>query len=120
VPITFEVWIMKADGSGKKQVTHLNVASFAPFFMPDGKRIIFCTDVSIRSAATRPHHRPEESLTLRSLTSTAPGPRRVTYQRHIRRLPDCSRPDGKKRVFASNRHNAKEGDTNIFIADWVE
>jgi Tol biopolymer transport system component len=29
-------------------------------------------------------------------------------------------PDGKKLVFASNRNAAKSGDTNIFIADWVE
>ena len=29
-------------------------------------------------------------------------------------------PDGTKLVFASNRHGQVEGDTNIFIADWVE
>lgn len=28
--------------------------------------------------------------------------------------------DGKKLVFASNRNAAKLGDTNVFIADWVE
>ena len=29
-------------------------------------------------------------------------------------------PDGKKLVFASNRNGAHRGDTNIFIADWVD
>ena len=29
-------------------------------------------------------------------------------------------PDGKKLVFASNRNAVKQGDTNIFIADWIE
>ena len=29
-------------------------------------------------------------------------------------------PDGKKLVFASNRNAAQQGDTNVFIADWVE
>jgi Tol biopolymer transport system component len=29
-------------------------------------------------------------------------------------------PDGKKIVFASNRHGKERGETNIFIADWVE
>jgi len=29
-------------------------------------------------------------------------------------------PDGKKLVFASNRNGSKPGETNIFIADWVE
>lgn len=29
-------------------------------------------------------------------------------------------PDGTKLVFASNRYGSVEGETNIFIADWVE
>jgi hypothetical protein len=28
--------------------------------------------------------------------------------------------DGRRLVFASNRNAAKVGDTNIFIADWVD
>jgi len=35
---------MKADGSGKRQLTGLNAASFAPSFFPDGKRVIFCDE----------------------------------------------------------------------------
>ena len=44
VPIIFEVWTMNADGLNKRQVTKLGAASFAPFFTPDGKRLIFCTN----------------------------------------------------------------------------
>ncbi len=29
-------------------------------------------------------------------------------------------PDGTRLVFASNRGAAQPGDTNIFLADWVE
>ena len=29
-------------------------------------------------------------------------------------------PDGKKLVFASNRNQTVNGETNVFIADWVE
>jgi Tol biopolymer transport system component len=29
-------------------------------------------------------------------------------------------PEGKKLVFASNRNDKVQGDTNVFIADWVE
>ena len=29
-------------------------------------------------------------------------------------------PDGKKLVFASNRNGSKTGETNLFVADWVE
>jgi Tol biopolymer transport system component len=29
-------------------------------------------------------------------------------------------PDGRRLVWASNRHGATEGETDLFIADWVE
>jgi Tol biopolymer transport system component len=29
-------------------------------------------------------------------------------------------PDGRQLVFASNRGAKKPGDTNLFVADWVE
>jgi Tol biopolymer transport system component len=29
-------------------------------------------------------------------------------------------PDGTKLVWASNRNQANPGETNLFIADWVE
>lgn len=29
-------------------------------------------------------------------------------------------PDGRTLVFASNRHDAKPDETNIFVADWVK
>ncbi|MDX6558288.1 MAG: hypothetical protein QOF72_1337, partial [Blastocatellia bacterium] len=39
-PTVLDIWVMNADGSHKRQVTNLNKASFAPYFFPDGKRII--------------------------------------------------------------------------------
>ena len=29
-------------------------------------------------------------------------------------------PDGKRLVFASNRNGKVRGETNLFVADWVE
>jgi TolB protein len=29
-------------------------------------------------------------------------------------------PDGRNLVFASNRGGARTGDTNVFMADWVD
>jgi Tol biopolymer transport system component len=112
VPTTFEVWVMNADGSNKRQVTKLNAASFAPFFTPDGKRIIFCTNYF----ATDPRKR---NFDLAVINLDGTGLQRVTYNETFDGFPMFS-PDGKKLVFASNRNAAKPGDTNVFIADWVE
>lgn len=112
VPTTFELWTMNADGSNKKQITKLNTASFAPFFTPDGKRIIFCTNYF----ATDPRKR---NFDLAMINVDGTGLERITFNETFDGFPMFS-PDGKKIVFASNRNAAKTGDTNVFIADWVE
>ena len=112
VPTVFEVWVMNADGSNKRQVTKLNAASFAPFFTPDGKSLIFCTNYF----ATDPRKR---NFDLAMINLDGTGLKRITFNETFDGFPMFS-PDGKKLVFASNRNAAKEGDTNVFIADWVE
>jgi Tol biopolymer transport system component len=90
----------------------LNAASFAPFFTPDGKRIIFCTN----HFADDPRKR---NFDLAVINTDGTGLERITYNETFDGFPMFS-PDGKKLVFASNRNAAKTGDTNVFIADWVE
>lgn len=116
VPLTFEVWVMNADGSNKRQVTKLDSASFAPFFMPDGKRIIFCTNYF---DPERNNHRKQPNFDLAIINIDGTGLERVTYNESFDGFPMFS-PDGKKLVFASNRHGGSPGETNVFIADWVE
>lgn len=111
-PTVFEVWVMNADGSNKRQVTSLNTASFAPFFTPDGKRIIFCTNYFAKDPRKR-------NFDLAMINVDGTGLERITFNESFDGFPMFS-PDGKKFVFASNRNAAKEGDTNVFIADWVE
>ena len=111
-PNNFEIWVMDADGSNKRQVTKLGDASFAPYFTPDGKRIIFCTN----HFATDPRKRNFD-LALINLDGT--GLERVTFNETFDGFRMFS-PDGTKLVFASNRNAGKEGDTNVFVADWVE
>lgn len=109
-PTKMEIWIMDADGSNKRQVTHLNCASFAPFLHPDGKRIIFSSN------SGDPKGR-EFDLFLINVDGT--GLKRVTRTAEFDGFPMFSR-DGKKLVFASNRQGKVRGETNIFVADWVE
>jgi TolB protein len=47
------------------------------------------------------------------------GLERITTNETFDGFPMFS-PDGKKLVFASNRNARRPGETNIFIADWVE
>ncbi len=111
-PNNFEVWVMNADGSNKRQVTKLSSASFAPFFTPDGKKIIFCTNYFATDKTKR-------NFDLALINVDGTGLERVTFYESFDGFPMFS-PDGKKLVFASNRNAAKTGDTNVFIADWVE
>ena len=111
-PTVLEVWIMNADGTNKRQVTKFGAASFAPFFTPDGKRIIFCTNYFATDARKR-------NFDLALINTDGSGLERVTYSEVFDGFPMFS-PDGKKLVFASNRNAKTQGDTNVFIADWVE
>ncbi len=112
VPTVFEVWTMNADGSNKRQITKLNTASFAPFFTPDGKRIIFCTNYFATDERKR-------NFDLAVINVDGTGLERITFNESFDGFPMFS-PDGKKLVFASNRNAKTSGDTNVFIADWAE
>lgn len=108
-PSQLELWIANADGSGARQVTHLGGANFAPFFHPDGKRVIFASN----------HETPRgRNFDLYLLDLASGAVEQVTTSDVFDAFPMFS-PDGRQLVFASNRSGA-EGETNIFIADWVE
>jgi TolB protein len=109
-PTRLELFVMNADGSEAHQVTHAGAASFAPFWHPDGQRIIYASNASDE------HGR---NFDLYLIGATGGEPERVTFAEEFDGFPMFTR-DGKRLIFASNRHNANEGDTNIFIADWVE
>jgi len=111
-PNDFEIWIMNADGSNKRKITDLGAASFAPYFHPDGKRIIFSSNYF----ADDPQKR---NFDLLMVNTDGTGLKRITTYESFDGFPMFTR-DGKKLVFASNRNAAKRGDTNVFIADWVE
>ncbi len=111
-PTVFEVWTMNADGTNKRQITKLNSASFAPFFTPDGKRIIFCTNYFATDKTKR-------NFDLALINTDGTVLERVTFYESFDGFPMFS-PDGKKLAFASNRNAVKQGDTNVFIADWIE
>lgn len=109
-PTTLEIWMMKADGTNKRQITSNGKANFAPYFFPDGKRIIFASNM---------HDPKGRDFDLYMINVDGTGLERITYNATFDGFPMFS-PDGKKLVFASNRNGKAQGDTNVFIADWME
>ncbi|MFN2492062.1 MAG: TolB family protein [Pyrinomonadaceae bacterium] len=109
-PTILEIWVMNADGSHKRQVTHNGKANFAPYFFPDGKRIIFASNMDDSRG---------RNFDLYKINVDGTGLERITYNDTFDGFPMFS-ADGKRLVFASNRNAKARGDTNVFIADWVE
>ncbi|MBP7147801.1 MAG: PD40 domain-containing protein [Acidobacteria bacterium] len=107
-PGRLEIWIMNADGSQRRQVTRLGAASFAPFFHPSGKKIIFSTNY--------PDPRGRE-FDLYMVDLDGSNLERVTYSGDFDGFPMWA-PDGRRFVFCSNRHNSKPGETNVFVTTW--
>ena len=109
-PKRFELFVMDADGSNKRQITHNGNANFAPFFHPDGKRIIFASNMNDPGG---------RNFDLYLINEDGTGLDRITDHPLFDAFPMFS-SDGKKLVWASNRNQKKQGETNIFIADWIE
>jgi len=110
-PGNMEIWIMDVDGKNKQQVTHNGAANFAPYFLPDGKRIIFASNMA------DPKNGRDFDLYLINTDGT--GLERVTFYPDFDSFPMFT-SDGKKLVWASNRNGTAPHETNIFIAEWID
>ena len=82
--------------------------SFAPFFFPDDRRVIFSTN----------HHDPEgRNFDLYATDLDGENVERITSYEGFDSFPQFS-PDGQWLVFASNRGGSVAGETNLFVAEW--
>lgn len=111
-PGQLELFIMNADGSGKHQVTSNGASNFSPFFHPDGKRIIFSSNVETRGEGGRP------SFHLYLVGDDGVGLERLTFEGAFNSFPMFS-PDGKRVVWVSDRNAKQPGEFNVYLAEWV-
>jgi Tol biopolymer transport system component len=110
-PAGLDVFTMNRDGSNLQQVTKgLGGANWAPFFTPDGTKIIFASNMKDPRGGNF-------DIYLINLDGT--GLEQITFFDSFDGFPMFS-PDGTKLVFASNRHDQTGTETNVFIADWVK
>jgi TolB protein len=112
MPVKLEIMLMKADGTQKRQLTSNGAANFAPYFHPNGRQIIFASNVN------NPNPRsPNFDLYLINRDGT--GLEQITFDEGFDGFPMFTN-DGKKLVWGSNRHGVTPENTNVFIADWVD
>ncbi|HEX8170430.1 MAG TPA: M28 family peptidase [Thermoanaerobaculia bacterium] len=110
-PSKMELFVAKADGTNARQLTKNGAANFCPYFAPDGKRIIYASNM------LDPRGREFDLFMIAKDGSGTP--ERITTGPAFDGFPMFS-PDGKWLVWASNRANPEGRDTNLYIARWVE
>jgi Tol biopolymer transport system component len=113
-PKELNIFMADIDGKNVKQVTKLPGANWAPFFHPDGKKILFCSN----------HHSLDKGgriFDLFMINIDGTGLEKITNSETFDAFPMFSY-NGKKLVFCSNRQSDRKPthDTNIFVADWIE
>jgi Tol biopolymer transport system component len=107
-PSKMDLWVMEADGTNPRRITDKPGASFAPYFTPDDKSIVY--------ASNWPDPRSRNfDLWLVSVSGGEPVP--VTRDPDFDGFPMFS-PDGRWLVFCSNRGGKVAGETNVFLAQW--
>ena len=109
-PSKLEIYVMNLKDRTPIQLTSNGAANFGPYFHPDGKRVIFASNLA------DPKGRNFDLFLVDVATKEI---EQVTHYESFDGFPMFSH-DGKKLVFASNRDGKVPGETNIFIADWVD
>jgi len=107
-PRRLEVYVMRADGTGVRQITRAGGASFAPFMHPNNQQIIFSSNFEDPTG---------RAFALYLVNVDGSGVERVTWTESFASFPMFSR-DGRQLVFCSTR-NASAREINVFISDWV-
>ena len=130
---------MNADGSDKHQVTHNGAANFAPYWLPDGKRIIFASNwatrkippVSTSTSSTKTAPAKNASPTIPASTpsrcfpptanawsgpptATAASPTKRIFLSPIGSNNELSRSGAKRKKSAPRKRGARDGRLKLF------
>uniref|UniRef100_A0A914UYP0 Uncharacterized protein n=1 Tax=Plectus sambesii TaxID=2011161 RepID=A0A914UYP0_9BILA len=111
-PTAMELFVVNVDGTNMRQITHLGGASWAPFYLPDNKRIIFSSNFNSTAGFG--------AFDLYTIYEDGTGLERITFDDgHFDSFPMFSY-SGKQLVWGSSRNGQSDYDLNLFIADWVD
>ncbi|MFQ5499809.1 MAG: hypothetical protein ACE5FH_09065 [Candidatus Zixiibacteriota bacterium] len=109
-PSHLEIYVMNLKDRKPIQLTDNGAANFGPYFHPDGKQVIFCSNLADPDG---------RNFDLFVIDIQSREIEQITHNTTFDGFPMFSY-DGTKLVFASNRNNARPHETNIFVADWVQ
>ncbi|MGM5469108.1 TolB family protein [Flavobacteriaceae bacterium LMO-SS05] len=109
-PTEMELYVCDADGSNMRQLTHLGGANWSPFFLPDGKRVLFSSNFEAERGFP---------FNLYMIDLDGKNLERITHSETFDAFPVFSN-DGKQLIFSSNRNNGGGHDTNLFLAEWAD
>lgn len=96
----YEIYVMQADGSHVRRLTHNQAADLHPDWSPDGKRLLFTSD---RSGHSEIYAMRTDGSEVHQLTKDRKTAARAAWS-----------PDGKRIAFMSNRDAQREEDENGF------
>jgi Tol biopolymer transport system component len=107
-PRRLDIYLMKIDGTGLTRVTRLAGANFAPFMHPNGRQIIFSSNL---------HDPSGRSFALYLVNVDGSDLERVTWADTFASFPMFTR-DGRRLVFCGNRGVTTPRGLDVFVADW--
>ena len=111
-PGPLDLRVMDADGGNKRTLLTNGASNWAPFPLPDGKRIVFSSNLHDPDPKNR-------NFDLYLMNLDGKEIERITFDEQFDGFPMFS-PDGKKLVWAANRHGSQPRETNLFLADWQD
>ena len=119
-PSNMELTVCKRDGSDFRQITSNGAANFGPYWLPDDKRIIFSSNFrGMEVMAKTGDHTAARNFDLFVVGEDGKNLEQITDSPEFDGFPMFS-PDGRYLVFASNRYGKQRGETNLFLAEWVD
>jgi TolB protein len=108
-PTHMEIFVSDVDGTNRSQLTRNGAANFAPYFLPDDKKIIYASNIGDPKG---------RMFQLYMMNSDGTAQEQVTYSGSFNAFPMLS-PDGKNVVFVSDRNAKGRYEFNVFIAEWI-
>ena len=109
-PTSLEIFVADRDGRNVIQLTGNGKANFAPYFTPDGKGVVFASNMGDPKG---------RAFDIWYVNLDGSGLEQVTHDGSgFNSFPMFSR-DGKRIAFSSNRNGAVPHETNVFVAEWV-